>query len=51
MLSLATARARKKKSTTVLTVTCLPTYAVKCLIPALPAFQRAHPDNQPDSPQ
>ncbi|SEA61318.1 transcriptional regulator GcvA [Paraburkholderia sartisoli] len=44
MLSLATARARKKKSTTVLTVTCLPTYAVKCLIPALPAFQRAHPD-------
>ncbi|WP_243672218.1 LysR substrate-binding domain-containing protein [Paraburkholderia kirstenboschensis] len=27
-----------------LTVTCLPTYAVKCLIPALPEFQRAHPD-------
>lgn len=27
-----------------LTVTCLPTYAVKCLIPALPEFQRAYPD-------
>jgi LysR family glycine cleavage system transcriptional activator len=44
MLSIATARARKKNPNTVLTVTCLPTYAVKCLIPALPDFQRAHPD-------
>ncbi|WP_087753349.1 transcriptional regulator GcvA [Paraburkholderia caledonica] len=44
LLSIATAHARKKKPSTVLTVTCLPTYAVKCLIPALPEFQRAHPD-------
>ncbi|MFM0077102.1 LysR substrate-binding domain-containing protein [Paraburkholderia sediminicola] len=44
LLSLATAQARKKKSNTVLTVTCLPTYAVQCLIPALPDFQRAYPD-------
>ncbi|MEM5340373.1 LysR substrate-binding domain-containing protein [Paraburkholderia azotifigens] len=44
LLSLATAHARKKKPSTVLTVTCLPTYAVKCLIPALPEFQRAYPD-------
>ncbi|MDQ7980541.1 LysR substrate-binding domain-containing protein [Paraburkholderia sp. SARCC-3016] len=44
LLSIATAHARKKKPSTVLTVTCLPTYAVKCLIPALPEFQGAHPD-------
>lgn len=44
LLSIATAHARKKKPSTVLTVTCLPTYAVKCLIPQLPAFQRAHPE-------
>jgi LysR family glycine cleavage system transcriptional activator len=28
----------------VLTVTCLPTYALKCLIPALPDFQERYPD-------
>ncbi|HVE06484.1 MAG TPA: LysR substrate-binding domain-containing protein [Paraburkholderia sp.] len=44
LLSIATAQARKKKTKTVLTVTCLPTYAVKCLIPALPDFQRLYPD-------
>jgi LysR family glycine cleavage system transcriptional activator len=44
LLSIATAHARKKKPSTVLTVTCLPTYAVKCLIPALPEFQNAHPE-------
>jgi LysR family glycine cleavage system transcriptional activator len=44
LLSISTDRARKKKTNTFLTVTCLPTYAVKCLIPALPEFQSLHPD-------
>lgn len=44
LLSIATSRAREKKSSTVLTVACLPTYAIKCLIPKLPEFQRAHPE-------
>lgn len=44
LLSAATDRTRKSEVKTVLTVTCLPTYAVKCLIPVLPEFQRAHPD-------
>ena len=44
LLSMATDRARRKKPSAVLTVACLPTYAIKCLIPKLPDFQRAHPD-------
>ncbi|GGX14199.1 transcriptional regulator [Pigmentiphaga litoralis] len=44
VLSLATERTRKNKTNTVLTVTCLPTYATTCLIPALPDFQDRHPD-------
>ncbi|WP_321812273.1 MULTISPECIES: transcriptional regulator GcvA [unclassified Burkholderia] len=44
LLSIATARARDKKSKTILTVACLPTYAIKCLIPRLPEFQHAHPE-------
>ncbi|WP_420224253.1 transcriptional regulator GcvA [Pigmentiphaga litoralis] len=44
VLSLATERTRKNKTNTVLTVTCLPTYATTCLIPALPDFQARHPD-------
>jgi LysR family glycine cleavage system transcriptional activator len=44
VLSLATERTRKNKTNTVLTVTCLPTYATTCLIPALPDFQDQHPD-------
>jgi LysR family glycine cleavage system transcriptional activator len=44
LLSIATDRTRKGEVKTILTVTCLPTYAVKCLIPALPEFQRAHPE-------
>lgn len=44
VLSLATERTRKNKTNTILTVTCLPTYATTCLIPALPDFQEKHPD-------
>ena len=44
MLSIATERTRQKKTNTVLTVTCLPTYATTCLIPALPEFQDLYPD-------
>lgn len=44
LLAIASDRARMKKANTVLTVTCLPTYAVKCLIPMLPDFQRRHPE-------
>jgi LysR family glycine cleavage system transcriptional activator len=44
LLSAATDNTRKAQTKTVLTVMCLPTYAVKCLIPALPEFQRAYPD-------
>lgn len=44
LLSAATDRTRKRETKVVLTIACLPTYAVKCLIPALPEFQEAHPD-------
>jgi LysR family glycine cleavage system transcriptional activator len=44
LLSMATERIRKGEAKTILTVTCLPTYAIKCLIPALPEFQSAYPD-------
>jgi LysR family glycine cleavage system transcriptional activator len=44
LLSAATDQTRKGQTKTVLTVACLPTYAVKCLIPALPEFQAAYPD-------
>lgn len=44
LLSMATDRICKSEAKTILTVTCLPTYAVKCLIPALPEFQSACPD-------
>lgn len=44
LLSIATDRTRKKKTNTILTVTCLPTYATKCLIPVLPEFLDANPD-------
>jgi len=43
MLDSATARTRREKSTEILTIHCLPTYATHCLIPALPEFQRANP--------
>jgi LysR family glycine cleavage system transcriptional activator len=40
----ATIRTKREKTTETLTVSCLPTYSTKCLIPALPDFQLAHPD-------
>ena len=39
----ATDRTRREKSTEMLTISCLPTYATQCLIPALAEFQVAHP--------
>ncbi|MDB5919935.1 MAG: LysR family transcriptional regulator [Massilia sp.] len=39
----ATIRTKREKTSETLTISCLPTYATKCLIPALPEFQRAHP--------
>lgn len=44
LLSTATKRAKGEKTNNILTIECLPTYAVKCLLPALPEFQRAHPE-------
>jgi LysR family glycine cleavage system transcriptional activator len=44
LLAMGTERIRKSDEKIVLTVACLPTYAVKCLIPALPEFQKAHPE-------
>lgn len=44
MLAIASDRTRRKKANVVLAVACLPTYAVKCLIPRLPDFQRAYPE-------
>jgi LysR family glycine cleavage system transcriptional activator len=44
LLAVASDRTRRKKANAVLTVACLPTYAVKCLIPRLPDFQRRHPE-------
>jgi LysR family glycine cleavage system transcriptional activator len=44
MLHGATARAKREKSTELLSISCLPTYATQCLIPALPDFQRRYPD-------
>ncbi len=44
LLAIATDRTRKRKSNTVLTVTCLPTYATRCLTAALPQFQALYPD-------
>lgn len=40
----ATDRTRREKATEMLTISCLPTYATQCLIPALPEFQDRHPD-------
>ncbi|MDB5841384.1 MAG: LysR family transcriptional regulator [Herminiimonas sp.] len=44
LLSMATKRAKGEKTNDLLTISCLPTYAVKCLLPALPEFQRAYPE-------
>lgn len=44
LLSMATERAKGEKTNDFLTISCLPTYAVKCLLPALAEFQRAYPE-------
>jgi LysR family glycine cleavage system transcriptional activator len=44
LLHSATTRTKREKTTETLTISCLPTYGTKCLIPALPEFQREHPD-------
>jgi LysR family transcriptional regulator, glycine cleavage system transcriptional activator len=44
MLAIASDNTRKKKVNAVLVIACLPSYAVYCLIPRLPDFQRQHPD-------
>jgi LysR family transcriptional regulator, glycine cleavage system transcriptional activator len=44
MLAIASDNTRKKVVNTVLVIACLPAYAVHCLIPRLPDFQRRHPD-------
>lgn len=44
MLAIASDNTRKKVVNTVLVIACLPAYAVHCLIPRLPDFQRQHPD-------
>lgn len=44
LLQSATARTRDEKATEVLTIHCLPTYAMQCLIPRLPDFQALHPN-------
>lgn len=44
LLSVATKRAKGEKTDDILTIICLPTYAVKCLLPVLPEFQNAHPE-------
>jgi len=43
LLHNATTRTRSEKSTEILTISCLPTYATQCLIPALPEFQQNYP--------
>ena len=40
----ATIRTKKEKTAELITISCLPTYAIQCLIPALPDFQARHPD-------
>jgi LysR family glycine cleavage system transcriptional activator len=45
VLHSATNRTKKKEKTNeILTISCLPTYAIKCLSPALPVFLRMHPE-------
>lgn len=44
ILAIASDTTRKKKVNTVLVIACLPSYAVHCLLPRLPDFQRQHPD-------
>lgn len=44
MLSMATKRATGERTKEVLSISCPPTYAIKCLLPTLPSFQRAHPE-------
>lgn len=44
LLQSATTRTRDEKATEVLTIHCLPTYAMQCLIPRLPEFQALHPN-------
>ena len=44
MLAIASDNTRRKRVQTVLVIACLPSYAVHCLIPRLPDFQRSHPD-------
>lgn len=44
LLAIASDNTRKKKVNAMLVIACLPAYAVHCLIPRLPDFQRRHPD-------
>ncbi len=44
MLAIASDNTRKKMVNTVLVISCLPAYAVHCLIPRLPEFQLLYPD-------
>jgi acyl-coenzyme A synthetase/AMP-(fatty) acid ligase/DNA-binding transcriptional LysR family regulator len=44
LLATATNATKRQRASTVLTIACLPTYAVRCLIPVLPQFQALHPE-------
>ncbi len=44
LLAIASENTRRKAVNTTLQIACLPAYALHCLIPKLPEFQRAHPD-------
>lgn len=44
IVSSATNNTKHSQSSTTLSIVCLPTYAVQCLIPILPEFQRLHPE-------
>lgn len=44
LLAIASENARKKAVSSVLVIACLPAYAVHCLLPKLPEFQRLNPD-------
>lgn len=44
LLSKSTESVQTNQANVVLTIACLPTYAIRCLIPALPDFQDRNPD-------
>ncbi len=44
MLAIASENTRKKALNSVLVIACLPAYALHCLLPRLPEFQRLHPE-------